>query len=68
MPIFGLNQAFINFREPLLYVIFYGLGFGPFTFFHINLFAIGGFFIISKGLSDNDLWSVFIKKKMEFKN
>ena len=62
MPIFGLNQAFINFREPLLYVILYGLGFGPFTFFHINLFAIGGFFIISKGLSDHDLWSVFIKK------
>ena len=62
VPIFGLNQAFINFREPLLYVILYGLGFGPFTFFHINLFAIGGFFIVSKGLSDHDLWSVFIKK------
>jgi len=61
VPIFGISQSFINFREPLLYVILYGLDFAPFTFFHINLYTIGGFFIISRGLSDHVLWSSFMK-------
>ena len=61
VPIFGVSQSFLNFREPLIYVILNALDFAPFTFFHINLYTIGGFFIVSKGLCDYVLWSSFVK-------
>lgn len=61
IPIFGLSKSFINFREPLLYVILHGLDFAPLTFFHINIYTIGGFFIVSKSLEDHVLWSGYIK-------
>jgi len=66
IPIIGIGTAFLSLREPLLCVILHGLNFAPFSFFHVNPYIVGGFYIVSKGLNNYVLWNEFDFDKVIF--